>query len=43
LTIWYEFKSVDLGNGAGIYPDGDSVAVTKIWNPKSAFEGVSAL
>jgi hypothetical protein len=43
FTTWYELKSVDLGNGAGIYEDGDSVAITKVWCPQSAFDGVSTL
>jgi hypothetical protein len=32
--------SVRLDNGAGIYPEGDDVAVATPWTPRRAFEGM---
>jgi hypothetical protein len=37
LSTWYKLESVQLGNGAGLYLDGDSLQVTTTWNPPSAF------
>jgi hypothetical protein len=41
LATWYQFKSVELGNGAGIYVDGDNVQVLAAWTPPSAFDDLS--
>jgi hypothetical protein len=40
-AIWFKLVSVDLGNPADIYTEGDSVAVAISWKPPSPFEGVS--
>jgi hypothetical protein len=37
---WYRLESVALDNGAGIYPDGDDVAVAAPWTPRRLFEGM---
>jgi hypothetical protein len=39
-ATWYKFESHSLGNGAGIYPDGDNVHVVTRWQPPDAFEGM---
>lgn len=31
-TDWFQFNSISLGNGAGLYPDGDSIGVLKSVN-----------
>jgi hypothetical protein len=37
-ATWYKFESHNLGNGAGIYPDGDNVHVVTRWQPPDPFE-----
>ena len=39
-ATWYRLISIDLGNGADIYPDGDSVGVTTSWAPPATDEGL---
>ena len=38
---WFKLESQDLGNAAGIYENGDNVAVAVPWAPPSPFEGLS--
>jgi hypothetical protein len=40
LNTWYAFKSVRLGNGTELYPDGDNVQVVDVWVPPSPFKGL---
>jgi hypothetical protein len=39
-ATWYRLSSVNLDNGAGIYPDGDEVAVAATWQPPAIFGGI---
>jgi hypothetical protein len=39
-ATWYKFESHDLGNGAGIYPDGDNVHAVTRWTPPDVFAGL---
>jgi hypothetical protein len=40
LATWYKLESVELGNGADIYCDGDNVQVATLWNAPDTFDGV---
>ena len=39
-ATWYKLESVRLGNVTDAYPEGDSVAVVAIWQPRPMFEGM---
>jgi hypothetical protein len=41
-ATWRRLVSVPLGNGAGLWPDGDHVAVATAWNWPDAFAGVTS-
>ena len=41
-ATWFRLASVRLDNGAGIYPDGDEVAVATAWHPPAVFAGMDA-
>ena len=41
-ATWRRMESVALGNGAGLWPEGDHVGVCIIWTPPDAFEGMTA-
>jgi hypothetical protein len=41
FATWYLLESINLGNGAGIYPNGDNVQVSTTWTPPDVFEGLS--
>lgn len=38
---WFRMESVPLGNGSGLYPEGDLVGVVTRWQMPDAFEGVT--
>jgi hypothetical protein len=40
FATWYRLESVELGNPAGIYVNGDNVQVTTTWTPPSPFAGI---
>jgi hypothetical protein len=40
-STWYQFESIDLGNGTSVYPDGDNMQVVTPWPAPSAFHGLS--
>jgi hypothetical protein len=40
-ATWFKLASVALGNGAGLYPEGDEVAVATTWHPRPLFEGMA--
>jgi hypothetical protein len=40
-ATWYKLESVELGNGADIYCEGDNMQVATIWTPPDTFEGMS--
>jgi hypothetical protein len=41
MSTWYRLESQDLGNGAGIYPDGDNLQVLTLYDPPDVFDGLS--
>ena len=41
-ATWRRMEPVALGNGAGLWPEGDKVAVCITWTPPDAFEGMTA-
>lgn len=41
-ATWRRMESVALGNGAGLWPEGDNVGVCIAWTPPDAFEGMTA-
>jgi AAA domain len=40
-ATWFRLVSVNLGNGAGIYPEGDNVQAVEPWEPPDMWEGLS--
>ena len=40
-AVWRKMESVTLGNGSGLYPDGDFVGVVTEWTPPDAFDGLT--
>lgn len=40
-AVWLHMASRALGNGAGLYPDGDLVGVPELWEKPDAFDGVT--
>jgi len=40
-AVWRKMESVTLGNGSGLYPEGDFVGVVTEWTPPDAFDGVT--
>ena len=40
-AVWRRMIGVNLGNGAGLYPDGDWVGVCTAWTPPDAFAGMT--
>ena len=41
-ATWRRMESVALGNGAGLWPEGDKVGVCVAWTPPDAFDGMTA-
>jgi hypothetical protein len=41
-ATWFKLGTVHLGNGAGIYPDGDAMGAAISWEPPAMFEGMNA-
>jgi hypothetical protein len=42
-ATWFKLETVWLGNGAGLYPDGDAMGAAITWEPPTLFEGMNAL
>ena len=40
-AVWRKMESVTLGNGSGLYPEGDFVGVVTEWTPPDAFDDVT--
>jgi hypothetical protein len=40
---WFRLIGVNIGNGAGIYPNGDEVQTVEPWSPPDTFEGLSTM
>lgn len=40
---WFRLISVNIGNGAGIYPNGDDVQTVEPWSPPDTFAGLNDL
>jgi len=43
VATWFQLHSQDIGNGAGDYPNGDSMQVAKPWEPPATWSGTSAV
>lgn len=41
-ATWRKMIPVHLGNGAGLWPEGDHVGVATVWTPPDPFEGMTA-
>jgi hypothetical protein len=40
-ATWFKLVGVNIGNGAGIYPNGDEVQTVEPWSPPDTFAGLS--
>ena len=41
-ATWRKMIPIHLGNGAGLWPEGDHVGVATVWTPPDPFEGMTA-
>jgi hypothetical protein len=41
LATWFKLESVALNNGDELYPEGDNLQVITVWEPPTAFAGLS--
>lgn len=41
-ATWRKMVPIHLGNGSGLWPEGDHVGVATVWTPPDAFEGMTA-
>jgi hypothetical protein len=41
-AVWFKLETVELLNGAGIYPEGDAMGAATTWEPPALFAGMNA-
>lgn len=42
-AVWRKMEGIALGNGAGLYPEGDFVGVATAWEMPDAFDGLTSM